>query len=588
MRAWIFQGNPDVFDLDTYVQPEREILWTVRQKQYASQIEIGDRVYLWRSQGSGKDESGVFASAVITERAMARAEDPVAVPLWRNGQTGTALRVAMRVEKVANKKQLLRRAWLKDEPQLKDLRVLRMAANTNFLVDDSHVARLEQLWRTTGTRWTRDDCVAALWAYEQTRGKSISKLAGSPVSDVAMLIGRPVGGVYNAIMNYRALDPRDDRKGLDAAADELETTWNEFWDGASVKSEALEREYARVKQEHQRAVPQPLVQGLNELLRAAVTVAGSLNDVRDDRDTPDERRRARFASGWTDAAEANRVYTGGTLAQLTWQNLGYRIGRQVGPASVEAMDTVYSRLAVDWAASVRDRLSLPPSIPRNTLLKAMQRIDRDGFAPHADSTTYDVREAGKAYPPIALVAFAMEDLGMGVIPPGAIRGGKGTQAFRILESAGLAIVPKYLAPTASWSELEEKAAEIQKQGAIQEAPPAGNKQPSRVAGCAVQESFVRDPAVVAWVLAAAKGNCELCGKPGPFVSRATGEPYLQVHHAHTLAEGGEDTVYNAAALCPNCHMRCHHGADSQDAMDELYRRVSRLIRPFTGGTGTNE
>lgn len=36
-------------------------------------------------------------------------------------------------------------------------------------------------------------------------------------------------------------------------------------------------------------------------------------------------------------------------------------------------------------------------------------------------------------------------------------------------------------------------------------------------------------------------------------------PYLEVHHIIFLAQGGDDTVDNAEALCPNCHRRKHYG-----------------------------
>ena len=71
--------------------------------------------------------------------------------------------------------------------------------------------------------------------------------------------------------------------------------------------------------------------------------------------------------------------------------------------------------------------------------------------------------------------------------------------------------------------------------------------------------FVRNPDVVAEVLARAQGVCERCGHAAPFFRARNGEPYLEVHHMHQLAHGGEDTVQNAVALCPNCHAECHYG-----------------------------
>lgn len=71
--------------------------------------------------------------------------------------------------------------------------------------------------------------------------------------------------------------------------------------------------------------------------------------------------------------------------------------------------------------------------------------------------------------------------------------------------------------------------------------------------------FDRNPDVVAEVLSRANGICEACKAPAPFLRRSDRTPYLEVHHKTGLAEGGEDIVENAIALCPNCHREAHFG-----------------------------
>jgi 5-methylcytosine-specific restriction protein A len=71
--------------------------------------------------------------------------------------------------------------------------------------------------------------------------------------------------------------------------------------------------------------------------------------------------------------------------------------------------------------------------------------------------------------------------------------------------------------------------------------------------------YMRNPDVIAEVLVRAGGVCEVCGNPAPFRRRADGSPYLEVHHKIRLADGGDDTVENAIALCPNCHRQQHYG-----------------------------
>lgn len=71
--------------------------------------------------------------------------------------------------------------------------------------------------------------------------------------------------------------------------------------------------------------------------------------------------------------------------------------------------------------------------------------------------------------------------------------------------------------------------------------------------------FMRNPDVVAQVLLRANGICEACFQPAPFIKKSDGLPYLEVHHKIRLADGGDDTVENAMALCPNCHRKFHYG-----------------------------
>jgi 5-methylcytosine-specific restriction protein A len=97
------------------------------------------------------------------------------------------------------------------------------------------------------------------------------------------------------------------------------------------------------------------------------------------------------------------------------------------------------------------------------------------------------------------------------------------------------------ASTLTLDELKSKASKSQ------------SKPGSRVA---TTTTYQRDPNVVSYTLKRVNGVCELCEQPAPFNKR-NGEPYLEVHHVVQLAHGGEDTIGNAVALCPNCHRKMH-------------------------------
>lgn len=88
-------------------------------------------------------------------------------------------------------------------------------------------------------------------------------------------------------------------------------------------------------------------------------------------------------------------------------------------------------------------------------------------------------------------------------------------------------------------------------------------------------AYNRSTAVRDYAMARAEGHCESCGDKAPFIGTA-GEPYLQVHHVDELSGGGEDTLENVIALCPNCHYRVHHGRDGKQFNRMLAERLSKI------------
>lgn len=108
-------------------------------------------------------------------------------------------------------------------------------------------------------------------------------------------------------------------------------------------------------------------------------------------------------------------------------------------------------------------------------------------------------------------------------------------------------------------DFEAKVAESQSisSEARQERLSKAPKFPEKVS--VVSTSFRRNPNVVAEVLARANGYCEECKSSAPFLRASDNTPFLEIHHKVMLSVGGEDTVENAQAVCPNCHRRLHFG-----------------------------
>ena len=72
--------------------------------------------------------------------------------------------------------------------------------------------------------------------------------------------------------------------------------------------------------------------------------------------------------------------------------------------------------------------------------------------------------------------------------------------------------------------------------------------------------FKRSAAVVVGALSRADGICEMPVCESELFKKDDGSTFLEVHHIIPLAEDGDDTLINAAALCPMCHRELHYGA----------------------------
>jgi len=89
----------------------------------------------------------------------------------------------------------------------------------------------------------------------------------------------------------------------------------------------------------------------------------------------------------------------------------------------------------------------------------------------------------------------------------------------------------------------------------------------------MREEFQRNPYVVAAVVNRANGECEMPACERELFVREDKSNYLEVHHVVPLGEGGDDTLINAAAVCPHCHRELHFGAKRKTLRQELAKYV---------------
>lgn len=113
-------------------------------------------------------------------------------------------------------------------------------------------------------------------------------------------------------------------------------------------------------------------------------------------------------------------------------------------------------------------------------------------------------------------------------------------------AASIAVIANKIASTADDGELLNKARKAK-------------GKPSKLAKTV--SDFKRNLAVVAGAIARAGGTCEMPNCSTTLFKRDDGRNFLEVHHIVPLGEDGDDTLINAAALCPMCHRELHFGAD---------------------------
>jgi 5-methylcytosine-specific restriction endonuclease McrA len=135
-----------------------------------------------------------------------------------------------------------------------------------------------------------------------------------------------------------------------------------------------------------------------------------------------------------------------------------------------------------------------------------------------------------------------------------------------------AVKLKY-APATEEDVVTEVAKKSDKKTILDRAKKAKGKPAKKVSQ---REEFVRNPWVVAGARKRSDGKCEVPGCACGLFLRDDDSPYLEVHHIIPLAEGGDDTLLNAAAICPHCHRVLHHGKERMALRAKLAAHVAAL------------
>lgn len=89
---------------------------------------------------------------------------------------------------------------------------------------------------------------------------------------------------------------------------------------------------------------------------------------------------------------------------------------------------------------------------------------------------------------------------------------------------------------------------------------------------APRKIYLRSRKVAHYVLMRARGICESCERPAPFIKR-DGTPYLEPHHVNRVSDGGLDHPRYVGAVCPTCHREIHSGIHGILMNERLKQRL---------------
>jgi hypothetical protein len=146
--TWIFQWNPDLFDIDGYLAQCPTLHCTIGQRHCAPDMRVGDTVFFWRAAGRRKALSGIIARGAMVDVPSLRKQDEPSKPFELKGRTGNSLRLRVKVAidlRAAPGRAFLRAEDLKAHRLLKGLGVLTQPHATNYAVSPKMEVELARL-----------------------------------------------------------------------------------------------------------------------------------------------------------------------------------------------------------------------------------------------------------------------------------------------------------------------------------------------------------------------------------------------------------------------------------------------------------
>lgn len=144
MAYWLFQANAEYFDIVKALEEQDLIAWIVTR--YRKEMEVGDRVAVWKSGSLPREAPGLYALGHIESFAIA-GRDRFNYKYWIYKSDYSFVgkeHAQVRIDKKMLNDPIPRSAFLTD-PILKETSLIRMRIGTNFRLTEEQWKRIQEL-----------------------------------------------------------------------------------------------------------------------------------------------------------------------------------------------------------------------------------------------------------------------------------------------------------------------------------------------------------------------------------------------------------------------------------------------------------
>lgn len=195
-NTWIFQANPDQYDVVGYVSKYDKIYWSVGHGPLSQRVAVGDDVFIWKSYGQSKDFAGVIAHGHVTEpatdKSLVQTPQNLGDEFWRgDGIEKSRIKAGIQLDGVGTNAQeaLLRDALVSDD-LLRNSQIIKTRTGAIFLLKSEQGERLRKLWTALPTRQLR---AVQILIENQGEFKPVSQLDAriKAMRSIALRLGQP-------------------------------------------------------------------------------------------------------------------------------------------------------------------------------------------------------------------------------------------------------------------------------------------------------------------------------------------------------------------------------------------------------------